>query len=483
LLALEVLSTISMLDQKLGALNKLEVEDGRRVSKSNTITVDGPEQLLELVNVANGVATIDTLDVEASANRLVDFNAVALALLADKAKLATEDELGTVDQGEGKERGGVGAVSVGDETTVGADSDELSVGSNELDTSAMVLDGEVLVGTLVLADSGDGTIASDREVLTVVGLEGDLSRARRIDLKLEALSILNSGLVSLDLNTGADGDLLALGVKDGELGLRVRELEELILGDLVLVGIQDTVGTNAGEVVALLVTERDGVVVEAKKEEGLLGRVGAVGDELAAGSEVLASVGLDAIATIGVLVKEHKGEESVLAPWDILNGAELVVHERNIAFAHDVEDVDLGVHGEVHNPLSGVILRQLLGESAHDLVLSKVDVETVTALQGPSAERLGLNSPNCISGGLLSITENLAISLAIEVATMVGLDEDTALISGEEEEDLLLLQRGCCHVEGVSEGLLGEVLPSSAVAEAHRPLKKLVCHIEVLAQR
>ncbi len=111
------------------------------------------------------------------------------------------------------------------------------------------LDGKVLVGSLGLASGGDGAIGTNGKVLRVVALEGNLARARGVNLKLEALRVLDIGLVGLDLDTRADRDLLVLRVDNDKLGLAVLDAEELIAGDLGLGGLECAVGANAGQVV------------------------------------------------------------------------------------------------------------------------------------------------------------------------------------------------------------------------------------------
>lgn len=78
---------------------------------------------------------------ESKTNRVgsVDFNAARGTLNPNEAKLAAQDELGAVDEGEGKQRCRVGAVAVRNQTSVGLDSDVLSVAANELDTCFVVL--------------------------------------------------------------------------------------------------------------------------------------------------------------------------------------------------------------------------------------------------------------------------------------------------------------------------------------------------------
>ena len=68
-----------------------------------------------------------------------DFEAARGALDTKEAVLSAQNDFGTVDKDKGEERGGVTSVSVGNKTSVGADSDVLSVAGNELDAGSKVL--------------------------------------------------------------------------------------------------------------------------------------------------------------------------------------------------------------------------------------------------------------------------------------------------------------------------------------------------------
>ena len=203
---------------------------------------------------------------ESTTNRVgsVDFNAARGTLHANEAKLAAQDELGAVDEGEGEQRCRVGAVAVGNQTSIGLDSDVLSVAANELDTCSVVLklikkrnetslnlNSEQLSRALALASRGHGAISRHGEVGGVVALEASLARASGINLKLESLLVGHISLISLDLDTAAGRDELAGGGCDDKLGLAVCDLEELVLGDLRvgLASLEGALCTAAGQVV------------------------------------------------------------------------------------------------------------------------------------------------------------------------------------------------------------------------------------------
>ncbi len=125
-----------MLDQELGALNKLKVESNRGAGcGSNTVAVHSPV----LAASAQVVRAISALQGERVGVGAVDLDAARCTLEANKAVLAAENKAGAVNEGKCEQRGGVRAVAVGNQATVGAHGDVLAVVGNKLDAVAQPL--------------------------------------------------------------------------------------------------------------------------------------------------------------------------------------------------------------------------------------------------------------------------------------------------------------------------------------------------------
>jgi hypothetical protein len=99
-----------------------------------------------------------------------------------------------------------------------------------------------------------------------------------------------------------------------------------------------------------------------------------------------------------------------------LVGTKLAILKVDVALAHDVQQVDLRVHGKVNDPLAGHVGGDLLHEGRESLAL-RVGVETMLGLQSPSSIGAGLNGPHAVRVWGLGITLPGAISQTEQVAS------------------------------------------------------------------
>jgi len=139
-----------------------------------------------------------------------------------------------------------------------------------------------------------------------------------------------------------------------------------------------------------------------------------------------------------VVLEEDKGEQGIITPRHILAGLQLALLQMDITLAHHVEQIDLGMHGKMHNPRASQILGQLLGEGREGVPLD-IGIVSIASLERPGAIGLRLDSPHAVRIGHLRITLPGAVSKAIQKAAKMRLDEHTSL-SRKQVECLLLLE-------------------------------------------
>ena len=241
----------------------------------------------------------------------------------------------------------------------------------------------------------------------------------------------------------------------------VLEDKELVLADRVLLGGESTLGTDGGHVQVVAALERDVLAVEAEDELGVsLG----VGLQSTAGRQVGAVGGLESVLALG---EEHQGDGGIIAPGDVLVGVQGTVGKVDVTLAVDVLDVDLGVHGELHNPEA--VLGDDLGVGSQLLTIA-AGIVAVRAEESPAAVGLDLDLPLLVGALALGITTEHTSGSAGEVAVEGAAEVDLAVGIGLDEPDLLALERAGSGVDAEAKGLGSEVV-AGRVDEAEAPGK------------
>eukprot|EP00049_Salpingoeca_infusionum_P017211 m.352156 g.352156 ORF g.352156 m.352156 type:complete len:483 (+) comp16455_c0_seq1:487-1935(+) len=461
-----------MLDESVCWANKLKDKVAWCASVGcKAISVHCPVTSLGL-EVVPAVLLLNNKEVT---DRLVALDTARGTLKTHEAVLATEKEAWAVNDGKGEESGWLRTVTGGEECAVWLAVDVLaSRNRSEADTVLLgVVNGELARLVNGLSVTSDSAIATEGPVLAGVGEEGD--GAVCVDNELEAFLVGGlTLLVSLDLGTVTSRDELAAAVSDDKLWLGVLNGKELLLGDLLALHLEGTGGTVAGKVLTSLTAECDLVFLEGEEEHAVSGWSI---NKLSVALKVLSVACHDTVATCWVVSKEDEVQESVISPWNVLVALKLTVGKVDVALAHDTKQVDLWVHCKVGDPLAvsrwgldwvALAIKGHLGEGAQ-LGASAVEVVASSGDQTPSTVVLWDNLPSGLGGLALGVTLDLAVTVAVKVLALWGLEEDLAIVTSLEGEDLFLAHGGATAVDGIAKGLEGEVLAVGGVTETKSP--------------
>jgi len=242
--------------------------------------------------------------------------------------------------------------------------------------------------------------------------------------------------------------------------VRVLEDEELVLGDGLLLGLQNTLSTDGGEVEAVVALEGNLLAVELEDKASV--GIGVV-LEGTRSSEELAVGGLE---TVLAALEEGQGDGSVLTPWNVLIGGEGTLGQVNVTLAVDVQEVDLWVHGELDDPET--VLSNDLGVGI-ELLTDTTGVVAVSTQEGPATIWLDLDLELLVGTLGLSVTSEGTSGGGGEVAAEVAAEVDLlgAWVSLQVPY-LLALEGGAVGIDAETEGLSSQVLVGG-VDEAEAP--------------